>query len=43
LLGGEHSIMLYSLCRYDGGEHNALRVLRVVGRVVLRILKRVIR
>ncbi|QGX93466.1 HNH endonuclease (plasmid) [Haloplanus rallus] len=29
--------------QYDEGEHNALRVLRVVGRVALRILRRVIR
>ena len=29
--------------QYDEDEHNALRVLRVVGRVALRILRRVIR
>jgi hypothetical protein len=29
--------------KYDDGEHNALRVFRVVGRVTLRILRRVIR
>ena len=29
--------------QYDEDEHNALRVLRVVGRVALRILSRVIR